>query len=180
LKRILVIDDVEIIRESVQDILEIHDYIVDTAEDGIQGLDKAEKHKPDLIICDVDMPKMNGYQVLERVKENPDLAMVPFIFLTAKTQQYEVREGMDLGADDYISKPFDHMDLINSVEARFRKKSMIDSDVKSQINEIKLKLATTLPHEFKTPLNGIIGPSQLLIDGFEDFSGEELKEFRND
>lgn len=177
LKRILVIDDVEIIRDSVRDILELNDYLVDTAQDGKIGLDLAEQNPPDLIICDVDMPIMNGYQVLDRVKEDPKLAMIPFIFLTAKTQQFEMREGMDLGADDYITKPFDHMDLLNSVEARFKKKKLIESEVNSKITELKLQLASTLPHEFKTPLNGIIGPSQLLIDGFEDFSHEEMKEF---
>ena len=177
MRSVLIIDDVEIIRDSVSDILSLSGYNTYRAENGHLGIQLAREKEPDLIICDIDMPEMNGYEVLKVIKADENLSLIPFIFLTAKTQKFELREGMDLGADDYITKPFDHVDLLNSVEARFKKQTIIKSDINRKLSDVKLKLATTLPHEFKTPLNGIIGPSQLLMEDLEDFEPAEIKEF---
>src|SRR5688572_27603161 len=105
-QHILLIEDNNEIRENTAEILELASYKVTTAENGKAGVEKALKDKPDLIICDIMMPVLDGYGVLHLVNKNPGLASVPFIFLTAKSERADYRKGMEMGADDYISKPF--------------------------------------------------------------------------
>ncbi|MEO7045074.1 MAG: response regulator, partial [Ferruginibacter sp.] len=106
MKKILLIDDNDDIRNNTAEILEISNYDVVTAENGIIGVQKAIEHKPDLIICDIMMPELDGYGVLHAVHKNEAIKNTPFIFLTAKTERTDFRKGMELGADDYITKPF--------------------------------------------------------------------------
>jgi DNA-binding response OmpR family regulator len=127
MKKILVIEDNPEIRENTAEILSLADYSVVTAANGKEGVDFALKEKPDLIICDIMMPELDGYGVLYILSKKPETAMIPFIFVTAKTERSDVRKGMELGADDYLTKPFDDTELLNAVETRFRK------------NEIRLK-----------------------------------------
>ena len=121
MKKILVIEDSRDILENIAELLELSNYQVIRAENGKEGIEQALLHKPDLILCDIMMPGVDGYGVLHMVRKNPDLQEIPFIFLTALTEKVEVRKGMSLGADDYISKPFDPTDLLNAVECRIRK-----------------------------------------------------------
>ena len=121
MKNILVIDDNTDIRENTAEILELAGYKVFTAENGKQGVETAISAKPDVIICDIMMPELDGYGVLHLVRKNPDTRHIPFIFLTAKTERGDFRKGMEMGADDYITKPFDDIELLNAVEARFKK-----------------------------------------------------------
>ena len=121
MKKILVIEDNDFIRENTAEILELANYSVSTAENGKIGVEQAIKNKPDLIVCDIMMPELDGYGVLNIVQTNPALEGVPFIFLTAKTEGGDFRKGMGLGADDYIAKPFSGTDLLNSVQSRLRK-----------------------------------------------------------
>lgn len=117
-KKILVIEDDVEIRSSLQDILELHEYDVVLAEDGYQGLKLAKEELPDLIICDILMPKFDGYEVFQDLKNDEKTIGIPFIYLTAKAELADLKKGLSLGADDYIVKPF-HMDeLISSVESR--------------------------------------------------------------
>jgi DNA-binding response OmpR family regulator len=120
-KKILVIEDNEAIRENTAEILELANYEVVTAPNGKIGVERALENKPDLIVCDIMMPELDGYGVLNIVQRNPELSNTAFIFLTAKTESGDVRKGMGLGADDYITKPFSGTDLLNSVESRLRK-----------------------------------------------------------
>ena len=122
-KKILLIEDDEILLSNLKEILEEEDFIVESASDGEAGIDKIYHYKPDLIICDISIPKKNGYQVLKEISEKSKVKDIPFIYLTAKTQRDDLRLGMQLGADDYIFKPFDIDDLLNSIELRFRKKT---------------------------------------------------------
>lgn len=119
--KLLVIDDHERIRENVAEILRLANYEVFTAENGTNGLALAIQEKPDLIICDITMPELDGYGVLEGIRANPTTAFVPFIFLTARTERSDQRKGMELGADDYISKPFDDSEILNAIKARLKK-----------------------------------------------------------
>jgi len=113
MKKILIIEDDEIIRESTAELLGfVDDYTVVTAENGREGVKKALKEIPDIIICDVMMPLMDGYDVLENLSKNPKTQFIPFIFLSAKTERGDVRKGMNLGADDYITKPFTEENLL--------------------------------------------------------------------
>ena len=125
MKNILLIEDNDEIRENTAEILELADYSVTTAANGKLGVQAALQEKPDLIICDVMMPELDGYGVLHLVNKNPALAGIPFIFLTAKTERSDVRKGMEMGADDYIMKPFTDIELLNAVEARLKKTDVL-------------------------------------------------------
>ncbi len=124
MKKVLLIEDNPEVRENTSEILSLAGYSVLTAENGKAGVDVAQKEKPDLIICDIMMPELDGYGVLHILGKRDDTARIPFIFLTAKTEKTDIRKGMNLGADDYLTKPFDDTDLLNAVEARFRKSAM--------------------------------------------------------
>src|SRR5690606_25567285 len=120
-KTILVIEDHNDIRESVVEILELADYRVLSAPDGKVGVELALKHVPDLILCDIMMPVMDGYGVLYLLGKHEETANIPLIFLTAKAERADMRKAMDMGADDYLTKPFDDMELLNAIESRLRK-----------------------------------------------------------
>jgi DNA-binding response OmpR family regulator len=121
-KKILIIEDNEDIREGTAEILGLAGYEVETAVNGKLGADKAQKYLPDLIICDIMMPELDGYGVLYLLNKNPETANIPFIFLTAKAERADMRKGMEMGADDYLIKPFDDMELLNAIESRLNKK----------------------------------------------------------
>ena len=121
MKRILLIEDNPDIRENTAEILELDGYEVYTAENGKLGVEMATSLKPDLVICDIMMPVLDGYSVLHLLSKNPDTENIPFIFLTAKADRSDFRKGMEMGADDYITKPFDDVDLLNALESRFKK-----------------------------------------------------------
>jgi DNA-binding response OmpR family regulator len=125
MKKILLIEDNPEVRENTAEILSLANYNVVTAENGKVGVELAQKEKPDLIICDIMMPELDGYGVLHILSKNDQTANIPFIFLTAKTEKTDVRKGMNLGADDYLTKPFDDTDLLNAIEARLRKNAML-------------------------------------------------------
>jgi CRP-like cAMP-binding protein len=125
MKKILLIEDNPDVRENTAEILSLANYEVHTAENGKIGVELASKEKPDLIICDIMMPELDGYGVLHILSKKPETASIPFIFLTAKTEKADIRKGMTLGADDYLTKPFDDTDLLNAVEARLNKISLL-------------------------------------------------------
>ena len=119
--KILVIEDQEDVRENIVELLELSNYEVSSATDGKEGVKKALASPPDLILCDIMMPGMDGYEVLYLLSKNPVTASLPFIFLTAKAEKQDFRKGMSMGADDYITKPFEEMDLLGAIERRLSK-----------------------------------------------------------
>lgn len=121
MKTILLIEDNDDIRENTAEILELTGYSVMTAENGKIGVEKALQNRPDLVICDIMMPVLDGYGVLHIFNKNPQLAGIPFIFLTAKTERMDFRKGMELGADDYLTKPFDESELLSAIEGRLNR-----------------------------------------------------------
>lgn len=129
MKKILLIEDNQDIRENIAEILELANYKVYTADNGKWGVEKALQEKPDLIICDIMMPVLDGYGVLHLLQKNPATHSTPFIFLTAKADRADVRKGMELGADDYLTKPFESTELLNSVESRLKKAAAIQKDL---------------------------------------------------
>lgn len=128
MKKILLIEDNEGIRNNTAEILELSNYTVIVAENGKIGVEKALEHHPDLIICDIMMPVLDGYGVLHAVHKNDAIKNTPFIFLTAKTERSDFRKGMELGADDYISKPFNGTELLNAVDTRLKKIELLKKD----------------------------------------------------
>ncbi len=122
-KKILIIEDNDDIRENVIEILELAGYHVTSASNGKAGVELAFNDVPDIILCDIMMPEMDGYGVLYLLSKRPETVAVPFIFLTAKAEHFDRRKGMEMGADDYLTKPFDDMDLLNAIESRLKKKA---------------------------------------------------------
>ncbi len=125
MKRVLLIEDDKVLRENTAELLELADYKVFTAANGKKGVEAAKQFNPDVIICDIMMPEMDGYQVLEKLSEDREIQMVPFIFLSAKTERRDVRMGMELGADDYITKPFEESDLVGAIESRLARTAIL-------------------------------------------------------
>lgn len=122
--RVLLIEDNPEVRENTAEILTLANYETITAKDGKEGVELAQKMIPDLSVCDIMMPELDGYGVLHILGKKPETARIPFIFLTAKAEKHDFRKGMELGADDYLTKPFDETDLLNAIEARLRKSTM--------------------------------------------------------
>ncbi len=124
MKKILLIEDNLEVRENTSEILQLAGYEVVAAHNGKVGVEAAQKEKPDLIICDIMMPELDGYGVLHILSKKKETSAIPFIFLTAKTEKTDIRKGMNLGADDYLTKPFDDTELLNAIEARLRKSAI--------------------------------------------------------
>lgn len=137
MKKILLIEDNSDIRENVAEILELANYTVVTAENGKIGVELAKKEFPDLIICDVMMPELDGFGVLHVLSKSRDTSCIPFIFLTAKAEKDDMRKGMNLGADDYLTKPFDDVELLDAVEIRLKKKSLLKEEFKKDANGLQ-------------------------------------------
>lgn len=135
MKRILLIEDDTALRENTAELLALENYIVYTAPNGKIGIEKAKKELPDLIICDIMMPKVDGYGVLEAVSLEPTTTRIPFVFLSAKTEHKEIRKGMDLGADDYLTKPFEEFELLSAIESRLAKAAIFSKMVASASNK---------------------------------------------
>jgi CRP-like cAMP-binding protein/FixJ family two-component response regulator len=134
MKTILLIEDNEIIRENSAEILELAGYAVITAENGKLGVERALVQRPDLVVCDIMMPVLDGYGVLQVFNQNQQLAGIPFIFLTAKTERVDLRRGMELGADDYLTKPFDESELLGAVAGRLNRFKVLRTDYDLQAN----------------------------------------------
>ena len=131
---ILIIDDSSDMRENANELLELAGYKTYTATNGKEGLDLARKHKPDLILCDIMMPELDGYGVLRALENIPEMVSTPFVFLTAKAERSDFRKGMDLGADDDITKPFSGDDLLRVVSARLKKSLLLKKNFERNIN----------------------------------------------
>jgi CRP/FNR family transcriptional regulator, cyclic AMP receptor protein len=133
MKKILLIEDNKDIRENTAEILELANYKVFTAENGKIGVEIALQERPDLIVCDIMMPVLDGYGVLHLLHKNAEVQHTPFIFLTAKTERQDVRRGMELGADDYLPKPFEGTELLNAIEIRLRKAEEIKKEISADL-----------------------------------------------
>ena len=187
--RVLVIEDETPIREELVDWLTFEEYPVFVATNGREGVELAIKERPDLIICDISMPEMNGHEVLIDIRSNPHLFDVIFIFLTASVNRATRRKGMELGADDYITKPFTHAELMNAVQSQLKKKVSREREAQTQLDLMQLSLQSEreqrilrsrlvgmFSHDFRTPLS-LIMMSASLIRNYEDrFSAERKQE----
>lgn len=175
--KILVIEDETILREEVEAWLTLEGYSVFCAEDGLVGVAAALHHQPDLIICDILMPHLDGYGVLLEVRSHPTTASMPFIFVTARAAYEDLRRGMDLGADDYITKPFTRLNLLQAIQTRLAKKAVQEQaqqhavaqlqQVLLKTNENQLlnaKLVAMFSHDFANSLTSILLANSLLRD----------------
>lgn len=140
---ILIIEDNEDIRESTAEILELANFDVIEAKNGKIGVELATTHIPDLILCDIMMPELDGYGVLFMLSKNPKTAVIPFIFLTAKAERVDMRKGMEMGADDYLTKPFDDVELLNAIQSRLSKKDKNELFYSQSIDKLTSLLGGT-------------------------------------
>lgn len=158
--KILVIEDDYNIRSNICEILTSEGYNTLQAENGQVGLKIISSQLPDLIICDIMMPGLNGFEVLEETRKYRITAPIPFIFLTAKVEPENLRKGMNLGADDYLFKPFHIQDLLDSVKTRLEKKEVVEKELK----DLQEQIIAKVPHELRTPLVPILGYAELIED----------------
>ncbi len=135
--KILVIEDNQDVRENLIEILELSNFTVLAAEDGLKGVEIAQTQVPDLILCDVMMPKLDGFGVLNILGKRPDTSGIPFVFLTAKAERSDFRRGMNLGADDYVTKPFYKDELLSVIETRLRKTKLLRKDFDRSENGLR-------------------------------------------
>jgi two-component system, sensor histidine kinase and response regulator len=176
MKTILVIDDELPILEMYGIALADQGYRVITAASGAEGIELARRHLPDLILCDINMPGMDGRAVLQAVREDPDLGARQFVFMTGNTRDVTPRRGMELGADDFLVKPFSLQDLASSVRARLDRASVHWRVEDRIVAGLRADLHSALPHEFFTPLNGILGLVEVLRGDLEQLSRAEMVE----
>jgi two-component system sensor histidine kinase/response regulator len=162
MKKILVIDDEDWLREMVQLALEQKGFEVLQAESGAAGIDLARNQLPDLILCDVNMAKLDGYGTLASLRADPATAAIPLILMTGLADNAGMRHGMELGADDYLPKPFTLDGLYAAVDARLRKLEAVRQEAERKLTELRDNISLMLPHELRTPLNGILAYGQIL------------------
>jgi signal transduction histidine kinase len=172
--RIVYIDDEEALREVTAEILATAGHETVLAASGREGIEAVRRERPDLVLCDVNMPEMGGYSVLQAIRSDPRLSSTPFLFLTSLDAPDHVRAGMVSGADDYLTKPIGTEALLAAVEARLarRKASQLEAD--ARVDEIRNSMANLLPHELRTPLTTILGGSQFLAQCHGEMSPEDV------
>jgi len=178
-QKILVIDDEPFFREATALALQRKGYETHEAGDGLAGAEIARRILPDLIICDVNMDRMDGYTLLENLRKDPLTATIPFILMTGMSDAAGMRRGMELGADDYLPKPFTGLQLFSAVEARLAKQLVLRQSAEQKLADLRTNLSLALPHEMVTPLNGIYGLAQLLTTEAETMTPEEVADYGN-
>lgn len=180
MKTILVVDDAEFILESTSTLLRFEGYNVITAANGRLGVEAAKENTPDLILCDISMPELDGYGVLDNLRNNPETSTTPFIFLTAFTEKQNMRLGMEKGADDFLVKPFTREELIAAIDAQWKKSNLLDKKVDEKFEEFGKSITNALPHEFRTVLNQVIGSAKFLQSNKDNIASDEISELSED
>lgn len=171
---ILVVDDDAALRGVVCLALEEEGYRVLEAGDGAAGVHLACANSPDLILCDVRMEGMDGYRMLAALRQHSLTASIPFILMTGHSDSRGMRHGMELGADDYLAKPFAAGELIAAVAARLKKQQAVRAQAEKKLADLRANISLALPHELLTPLNGILGFAELLISDPAGLSSDEV------
>src|SRR5881394_1281721 len=155
MSKVLVIDDEELFREATVCALQRRGFDAHEAPDGAVGAELARRLLPDVIVCDINMARMDGYAVLESLRQEPSTATIPFILMTGLGDPETMRRGMNLGADDYLTKPFTSAQLYSAVDARLKKNQVLRANAERKLADLRANLSLALPHEMITPLNGI-------------------------
>ena len=176
MQKILVIDDDELVCEMIATSLQMEGFETIRAFDGTLGVEAARIHLPDLIVCDVVMPNLDGYGTLKALREKPATATIPFIFLTGQAAKSDMRQGMVLGADDFLTKPVMIAELVAAIRTRLQKQNLAKQETERKLDELRLNLSLSLPHEIRTPLSGIIGFAEVLRDDVKSLGAEEISE----
>lgn len=173
---IVVIDDDPLARERVATTLRYKGYHVACAPDGKVGVDLVRDYSPDVVLCDVNMPVMDGYNVLNHLRDDPRTADIPFVFMTARSERDDMRRGMERGADDYLTKPFTSDELVAAVIAQLEKRRTITEKYETTINLLRKNIVYALPHELRTPLTGSMGYAELLHLDADKYTPEQVRD----
>lgn len=176
-KKIIVVEDHDLLLLAIRDILEVEGYSVITATDGIEALKIMEEVTPDLIVADIMMPRMNGYELFQAVRERPAWVPIPFIFLTAKAEKEDRLRGKAMGAEDYITKPFDPEELVIAVRAKLGRSRAIRVASEREFEDLKQQIITLLSHELRTPLTSVYGYTELALEEAADMPTPEFQNF---
>ena len=174
--KILVIEDEEAIRENILELLEAENFESMGAANGKIGIKMAIAQIPDLILCDMMMPEIDGHGVLKALRSEPITATIPFVFLTAKAEKTDIRLGMELGADDYITKPCTPQELLKAVVIRLEKHKAISIKSQKTLDDLRSNISMSLPHELRTPLNAIMGFSELILSEYNVLEESDILE----
>jgi signal transduction histidine kinase len=174
MSKILVIDDEPAIRANLVATLELENWEIIDAPNGLVGIDLARKYHPDLILCDIMMPEMDGYRVLLTLRGETTTSLIPVMFLSAKSDRTAVRYGIEIGADDYLTKPFTPKELIAAVKARLERQKLIETKYEQRLDSLYTNVVYTLPHELRTPLTAILGLAELIAMDGETMDGSEI------
>lgn len=173
---ILVVEDNHDLNLAICEILASNQYGVKSAGNGKEALEMIAENKPDVILCDIMMPKMDGYTLLKHTRANPELRSLPFIFLTARTSPSDQRQALTIGIEDYLTKPVDEQDLILAIENALRRQRMMEEDMQVQLDLLRAEIVGILQHEFRTPLTFVLGYAQYLEDILDsDIDTDDLR-----
>jgi len=173
-KKILLIEDEKDLLAELADWLRFEQYDVLTAVNGEEGLKMALQYEPDLIVSDIMMPKIDGTQLLYRLRSHETTRITPFILMSAIAERKKIRAAFELGADDYLTKPFSHKEFLNAIRIKLEKQEFMKKETEFRLDDLRNRIIGTLPHELRTPLNGIIGFSSLLADDPALFSYSDI------
>ncbi len=176
---LLLVDDDPSILDGVTDLLALNGYRVITAANGREALGVMQQQRPDLIISDIVMPDMDGYELFSAIRSNPLWTPIPFIFLTARGQQADISTGNSLGVDAYLTKPFEPDTLLGVVQGRLRRLQDIQLMAQNEIERMKGQLISVFSHELRTPLTYVYGYASLLLEGFDDLEREMVVSMLN-
>ncbi len=176
-KQILVVEDHAPLRAAIQMLLEREGYRVTTAADGNDGILAMTAVLPDLIVADIGMPGMNGYEFYESVRAKPAWNTIPFVFLTARAEREDILKGKSLGAEEYLTKPLDPEELLVVVRARLARSESIRVNMEAELDVLKSHIVAALSHELRTPLTWIMAYTELVVQYVRDLPPEQLQEF---
>lgn len=175
-KHILLVEDNERLRFNLLFVLNKEGFDAVGATNGAEALELIAKDSPDLVISDIMMPDMDGYDLVKHLRESPQTFSLPVIFLTAKTAPEELRNGMLYGVDDYLTKPVNINDLLATIHVRLERAEKQKKKWMLNLSHLQMHLASILPHELRTPVSGIMGASSFLRMGFDSLSREDVQE----
>jgi len=180
MSKILVIEDEEPVRENIVELLSEEGYDMVGTSNGDEGIRLAWRELPDLIICDIMLPGLDGYEVLARLSQDTRLSSIPFLFLTARISRDDMRRGMSLGADDYITKPFTRRELLQAITTRINRMQKLEKFAQRKLDDLRKNITNRLPHEILTPLSVTMGLSELLDTQVDVLSHEEIRKAARD
>jgi CheY-like chemotaxis protein len=176
MKKILIIEDNPNVLLNTTKMLQAEGHIVISANNGRTGLEMAHRHIPSLIICDIMMPEIDGYGVISALRSNPATTTIPFIFLSAKSDKTDFRQGMELGSDDYLTKPFTRNELLGAINAQFRKQEIISGYYKQELANLHGNISKSLPHQLLFPAIEVMGLADILVKNYHAMQSHEVPE----